>query len=77
MTGLWQDAEQGLRALRQQRGLTAIALVALGGTIGLNTSLFTIFSALAFQPWPVENPEHVVQVFSTSLELIRIGHLSA
>jgi hypothetical protein len=48
----------------RQPGFTAIALGPLAAAIGLNTSFFTVFNALAFQPWRVPEPERVVRVFN-------------
>jgi predicted permease len=58
----WQDLVYGLRGLRRQPGFAVVAVAALGIAIGLNTSLFTVFNAAAFRPWPVKDPSHVVQV---------------
>jgi predicted permease len=66
LESVWQDLVYGFRSLRRQPGFTLVALVALGSAIGLNTSLFTTFSALALRPWPVKNPERIVKVFQVS-----------
>ena len=66
LESVWQDVVYGFRSLRRQPGFTLVALVALGSAIGLNTSLFTTFSALALRPWPVKNPERIVKVFQVS-----------
>jgi macrolide transport system ATP-binding/permease protein len=58
----WQDLAYGVRGLWRQRGFTLVALSALGIAIGLNTSLFTVFNALALRPWPVKEPGRVVNV---------------
>src|SRR5215472_1421011 len=47
LESIWQDARYGLRALRKQPGFTVVALMALGSAIGINTSLFTLFNAIA------------------------------
>jgi predicted permease len=59
---LWQDLAYGLRGLRRQPGFTLVAVAALAIAIGLNTSLFTVFNAVAFRPWPVKDPARVVSV---------------
>lgn len=56
----WQDVAYGFRTLRAQPGFVLVALVALGSGIGLNTSLFTVFNAVALRPWPVRDPARVV-----------------
>lgn len=59
---VWQDLAYGLRAMRRQPGFTLVAVAALSIAIGLNTSLFTVFNAVAFRPWPVKDPSRVVNV---------------
>ena len=68
MSSLWHDVRCGVRNLVRQPGFTLVALLALGTTIGLGTSLFTVYSAAAFKPWSVPKPERVVQVFQTTAE---------
>jgi predicted permease len=62
LESLWQDVAYAVRTLRRQPGFTATALLSLGSAIGLNTSLFTIFNAVALRPWPVHDPSRVVLV---------------
>src|SRR6185369_2639519 len=59
---LWQDFTYGVRGLRRQPGFTLVAVAALSIAIGLNTSLFTLFNAVAFRPWPVKDPAQVVHI---------------
>ncbi|MGJ5819335.1 ADOP family duplicated permease [Paludibaculum fermentans] len=62
LESLCQDAVYAFRAMRREPAFTVTALLALGSAIGLNTSLFTIFNAVALQPWPVHDPSRVVMV---------------
>ena len=62
LESLWQDAVYGLRSMRRQPVFTATALLALGSAIGINTSLFTFFNAIALQTWTVRDPGRVVTV---------------
>ena len=62
LESLWQDARYALRTMRRDRGFTITAMLALGSAIGLNTSLFTIFNAVALRPWRVHDPSQVVTV---------------
>src|SRR5260370_6158438 len=59
---LCQDAVYAFRTMRREPAFTVTALLALGSAIGLNTSLFTIFNAVALRPWPVHDPSRVVMV---------------
>src|ERR1051326_532070 len=63
LESLWQDARYGIRTLGAQPGFTIVALVALSSAIGINTSLFTIFNAMALRPWPVRDAGRVVTVY--------------
>jgi predicted permease len=61
-----QDVRYALRTLAQQPGFTCVAVGALAAGIGLNTAFFTIFNAAALRPWPVQEPERVVNAFNMS-----------
>ncbi|HUD99182.1 MAG TPA: ABC transporter permease, partial [Bryobacteraceae bacterium] len=58
-----QDAVYAARSLRRQPGFALVAIVVLACAIGLNTSLFTVYNAVALRPWPVPDPARVVRVF--------------
>ena len=62
LESLCQDAVYAFRTMRREPAFTVTALLALGSAIGLNTSLFTIFNAVALRPWPVQDPSRVVLV---------------
>ncbi len=64
LESVWQDLAYGARNFRRQPGSTAVALLTLASAIGLNTSLFTVFTAIAFRPWPVKDPSRVVNIHS-------------
>jgi putative ABC transport system permease protein len=57
---LVQDIRYAFRSLRSQPGFTIAACSALVLGIGLNTSLFTLFNAVALRPWAVADPGRVV-----------------
>jgi macrolide transport system ATP-binding/permease protein len=62
LQSIWQDLVYGFRGMRRQPGFTLVALAVLGTAIGLNTSLFTAFNAIALRPWAVKDPASVVNV---------------
>lgn len=64
LESIGQDVRYALRNLRAHPGFALIAILALGVAIGLNTSLFTVFNAIAFRPWPVHDPARVVNIFA-------------
>ncbi len=61
--GVMQDCAYAVRSLRRQPGFALIVAGTLAVAIGLNTSVFTVFSAAAFRPWPVRDPGRVVTVY--------------
>jgi predicted permease len=73
LESFWQDLAYGFRAMRRQPGFTAVALLALASAIGINTSLFTVFNAVALRPWPVRDPGRVVNIMSVQLDGPRKG----
>jgi hypothetical protein len=42
-----------------------VAVIALALGIGVNTSIFSLYNALALRPLPVKDPERVVRLFQT------------
>lgn len=64
LQSVFQDLGYAARSLRSQSGFTALALLALGLGIGVNTSLFAWYNAIALRPWPVRDPGRVVRVSS-------------
>ncbi len=60
----FRDTLHAIRSPRGQPGFAATAIVTLALAIGLNTSLFTVFNAVALRPWPVSDPGRVVSVYS-------------
>jgi hypothetical protein len=63
---LWQDIRFGLRMLRKNAGFTATAVLALALGIGVNTTVFTAFDAVALRPRPVKDPDRLVSAFRTA-----------
>jgi predicted permease len=60
---LWRDVRLALRSFLRNPGFTALTLIVLGATIGLNTTLFTVFNSIAMRPWAVRKPSEVVNLF--------------
>ena len=59
-----QDLRYAIRGCRRQPVFALAAILALGGAIGLNTSIFTTFNAFFRAEWPVRDPGTVVQIRS-------------
>lgn len=73
---IFQDLRYAWRSLRNQPSFTMLALLALVLAIGLDTSLFTFFNAIAIRPWPVPDPDRVVTLFASSPTRTRPGGFS-
>ncbi|MBX3733768.1 MAG: ABC transporter permease [Verrucomicrobiae bacterium] len=58
------DLRYALRQLLKNPGFTVAAVVVLALGIGLNTAMFSVLYALAFNPRPFPEPERVVQLYS-------------
>jgi len=65
LAGVRQDLVYAFRALWRQPGFAMIAIGTLAAAIGLNTSLFAIYSAFALRPWPaVPDADRVVTIYN-------------
>ena len=62
LESIWQDARYAVRTLARQPLHAATSLAVLVLAIGLNTSLFATFKAVALAPWPARDPEEIVLV---------------
>src|SRR5207245_7234102 len=65
MSTLLQDLRYGLRMLARNPGFTAVAVLTLALGIGVNTTLFTAFDAVALKPLPVREPNSVARLVRT------------
>jgi putative ABC transport system permease protein len=61
---LLQDVRYALRALRKSPGFAAVAIFTLALGIGANTAIFTVVNAVFFNPMPVKDAAHLVNVYT-------------
>jgi hypothetical protein len=62
LESLGRDARFGLRILGKNPGFTTVAVMGLAIGISVNTTVFTVFDAVALRPLPVKDPERLVKL---------------
>jgi macrolide transport system ATP-binding/permease protein len=60
---LLQDLRYGVRILAKQPGFTAVAVLALGLGIGVNTAILSTVNGFVLRPLPVEKPSELIEPF--------------
>ena len=58
----WQDLRHAARSLTRNPGFAALSVLTLALGIGVNTTLFSAYNALALKPLPVADPHEIVRV---------------
>lgn len=74
---LWQDVQYGLRQFVRNPGFALVAIVTLAIGIGVNTTLFSAFSAILLRKPPVKYPDSLCAVSSTILHRNNLIRASA
>ena len=57
---MFQDIRYAIRMMRKAPGFTAVAVLALGLGIGVNTAILSAVHGFLLRPLPVENPAEVI-----------------
>lgn len=60
------DLKYAVRWLLRSPGFAAVAILSLGLGIGANTAMFALVDAVLLRPIPVEDPDTLVDVFTSS-----------
>jgi predicted permease len=58
----WRDLRYGARALARNPGFTAVAVLAIGLGIGVNTGIFSVLNGVALRLLPIPRAEQIVSV---------------
>jgi putative ABC transport system permease protein len=73
MDAILLDIRYSLRTLLKAPGFTLASIATLALGIGINTSIFTVFNALALRPLPAKNPGSLVRVYESFEDGSRYG----
>jgi predicted permease len=65
---MFQDLRFGLRMLRKNKAVTAVAVLSISLGIGANTAIFSLVDRLLARPMPVEEPERLVTFNKANLQ---------
>ena len=57
---MFQDVRYAIRMMRKAPGFTAVAVLALGLGIGVNTAILSAVNGFVLRPLPVANPEELI-----------------
>ena len=72
----WQDLRFAARVLMKRPGFTAVAVLSLALGIGANTAIFTVINAVFLHPLPIEDPSHVVEMFTRDTKTVQAANFT-
>ncbi len=72
----WQDLRYAIRVLVKKPGFTAVAVISLALGIGANTAIFTVINAVFLHPLAIEDPSHVVEMFTRDTKTVQSGNFT-
>src|ERR1051325_7216534 len=62
MDALWKNLVYSTRMLLKRPSLTAVAIIASGLGIGVNTAIFSVVNTVLLKPLPYERPQELVML---------------
>jgi predicted permease len=72
----WQDLRYAVRVLSKKPGFAAVAVLSLALGIGANTAIFTVINAGFLHPRAIEDPSHVVEMFTRDSKTVQTGNFT-
>jgi putative ABC transport system permease protein len=72
----WQDLRYATRVLVKKPGFTTVAVLSLALGIGANTAIFTVVNAVFLHPLAIEDPAHVVEMFTRDNKTVQAAALT-
>src|SRR6266705_4870674 len=76
MESWWQDFRYALRMLWKKPGFTVVAAMSLALGIGANTAIFTVINAVFLHPLAIQDPSHVVEMFTKDNKTVQTGNFA-
>ena len=72
----WQDLRFAARVLMKKPGFTTVAVLSLALGIGANTAIFTVVNAVFLHPLAIEDPTHVVEMFTRDTKTVQAANFT-
>jgi putative ABC transport system permease protein len=72
----WLDLRYAARVLLKKPGFTTVAVLSLALGIGANTAIFTVINAVFLHPLAIEDPSHVVELFTKDTKTVQTANLT-
>src|SRR5579872_814663 len=72
----WQDLRFAARVLIKKPAFTLVAVLSLALGIGANTAIFTVINAVFLHPLEIEDPTHVVELFTRDTKTVQAGNFT-
>ena len=71
---MWRDLLWTVRQIRRQPWFALAIVITLGGSMGVNATLFSIFNATMLRPWAVKDPARVVVIHASALTASEVAY---